>query len=328
MKGADHMVRGYLHGMRGVLTSALGITILLGTPLLAQADQGKWWTPKQGDPRVERRDRGARDQGSRDQGPRGTWRGGPGDRGGWRGGPGDRGAGRGGPADRGGWQGQGTWQRQRGGLNVRDRIVRDRVGQRDPGFAGSVFYRNHGGFSGRASWGGGFSRGGFSGWGGVPVRRDILVIRDRRYGGGFFRARRTYCAPRFYGRFVYVRPVRFFIGADAFVGPIGIHARIVRPHYLYGCNFCDATFDSYGAYVQHVEHCDQRPSGCGVSVSNWDDGGQGWDGPYQTDEGYRDGGRQDDEGSYDNQGSYDDQGSYGDDQGDQNDDGGYDDETH
>jgi hypothetical protein len=290
------MVRGYLHGMRGVLTSALGITILLGTPLLAQADQGKWWTPKQGDPRVERRDRETR-EGARDQGSRGTWRSGPGDRGGWNGGP--------------------TWDRQRGGINVRDRFV----GPRDGGSAGSIYYRNRG-FTGRATWGGGFSRGGFSGWGGVPVRRDILVIRDRRYGGGFFRARRTYCAPRFYGRFVYVRPVRFFISADACVGPIGIHARIVRPHYLYGCNFCDATFDSYGAYVQHVEHCDRRPSGCDISVSNWDDGGQGWDGPYQTDDGYRDGGR------YDDQGSYDDPGSYGDDQGDQDDDGGYDDETH
>lgn len=292
------MVRAHRHRMRGVLTSALGITILLGTPLLAQADQGKWWTPKQGDPRVERRDRGARDQGSR-----GTWRGA--DRGTWRGGPGDRGGWRGGPA----WQGRGTWERQRGGINVRDRVM----APRDRGFSGRVLYRDRG-FSGRASWGD---------WRGAPVRRDILVIRDRRYGG-FFRARRIYCAPRFYGRFVYVRPIRFFISADAFVGPIGVHARIVRPHYLYGCNFCDARFDSYGAYVQHVEHCDQRPSGCDISVSNWDDGGQDWDGPYQTDDSYRDdGGRYDDRGSYG-----DDQGSYGDDQGDPYDDGGYDDETH
>lgn len=302
------MARSYVDRMRGVLTSALGIAILLGTPLIAQADQGKWWTPKQGDSRAERRDRGTRDQGARDQGWRGTQRGGGAT---WR----ERSGGRSGT-----WQGQGTWQRQRGGINVRDRVmVRDRVVRdrvvRDRGFGGSVFYRNRG-FSGGASWGGrgGFS-GGFTSWRGVPVRRDVLVIRDRSYGG-FFRARRSYCAPRFYGRFVYVRPVRFFIAADACVGPIGIRARIVRPHYLYGCNFCDATFDSYGAYCQHVEHCGSRPSGCEISVSNWDDGHEDWDGPYQTDDNYRDNGR------------YDDQGSYGDDDDDQDDDGGYYDDAH
>ena len=110
-----------------------------------------------------------------------------------------------------------------------------------------------------------------------------------------------------------MRPVRFFIGADACVGPIGIRARIVRPHYLYGCNFCDATFDSYGAYCRHVEHCDSRPHGCEVSVSNWDDGDEGWDGPYQTDDDYRDGGGYDDHGSYGDDDSYDDNGGYDDD---------------
>jgi len=120
------------------------------------------------------------------------------------------------------------------------------------------------------------------------VRRDALVIRDQRYGG-YFRARRVFCTPRYYGRFVYVRPVRYFIGADACIGPVGIHARIVRPHYLYGCNFCDARFDSYGAYYRHVEHCDHRPGGFEISVSNWDDGyDPQWDGPYQTDDQYYD----------------------------------------
>jgi len=291
------MAQSYMDRMRGVLTSALGIAILLGTPLIAQADQGKWWTPKQGDSRDERDDRGARDQGWR-----GTQRGG----GAWRG------------TDRGSWQGQGTWQRQRGGINVRDRLAWDRAYPRDGGSSGSIYYRNRGGFSGRVSWGGGFSGGGFAGWRGVPVRRDVLVIRDRSCGG-FFRARRIYCAPRVYGRFVYVRPVRFFIAADACVGPIGIRARIVRPHYLYGCNFCDATFDSYGAYCRHVERCDHRPPGCDISISNWDDGREGWDGPYQTDDSYRD------DGGYGDQGSCDDR-SYGDD--DYDGDNGYYDDAH
>ena len=251
----------YLRKVRGVLTSALGITILLGTPLIAQADQGKWWKPKEGDPRVERRERtwDGRGQGARDQG---SWR-------------------------------------------------------RGAGSRGNVYYRD-GRFGGGASWGGGF------GWRGAPVRRDILVIRDYR-SGGFFRARRVYCAPRYYGRFVYVRPVRYFVAADACIGPLTLRARIVRPHYIYGCNFCDARFDSYDAYCNHVEHCDHRPSGCEISVSNWDNGGDDWDGPYQTDDNYRgDDRRYDDHGSCGDHGSYDDHGSYGDDRDDDyGDDGGY-----
>ncbi len=215
------MDRAYLPRIRSTVVSALGITILLCTPLLAQADQGKWWKPKEGDRKVERRDRGW--QGARDQADRG---------------------------DRGGRSGR---------ISYRDRR-----------------------YSGRGSWGG------YSTWSGMPVRRDFLVIRDRRYGS-YFRARRLYCTPRFYGGFAYVRPVRFFIGADALIGGIGIHARIVRPHYLYGCNFCDDRFDTYGAYAAHVASCPYRPDGCRVSVSNWDDGYDSqWDGPYQTDDGYYD----------------------------------------
>jgi len=267
------MVR-HLLKIRAAAVTAVGITILVGTPLLAQADQGKWWTPKQGDPRVEQRQRGDR-AGRGDRG--GTWQ--RGDRAGtWQRGNG------------------GSWRGERGGVRVRDRVIRDR------GSRGSFSIRG-GRFGARGSWGG------YSSWRGYPVRRDILVIRDRGFGG-YFRARRTYCAPRYYGRFVYVRPVRFFIGADACIGGVGIHARIVRPHYLYGCNFCDARFESYGAYCQHVEHCYHRPSGFDISVSNWDDGGDpNWDGPYQTDDSY-----QDDQG-YDDHGSYDDPGQYDDDNG-------------
>jgi hypothetical protein len=240
----------HLHRIRAALVSALGVTVLLGTPLLAQADQGKWWTPKQGDPqRVERRERGSW-RGDRQRGGERTWR----RDGAWRG-------------DRGGW---------RGSISYRDRR-----------------------YGARGSWGG------YSSWRGYPVRRDILVIRDRSYGG-YFRARRVYCAPRYYGRLVYVRPVRFFIAADACIGGVGIRARIVRPHYIYGCNFCDARFDSYGGYCQHVEHCSHRPSGLQISVSNWDDGDGQWDGPYDTD-GYHDDGSYDD---YDNQGNYDDDEAY------------------
>ena len=248
------MVR-HLLKIRAAAVTAVGITILLGTPHLAQADQGKWWTPKQGDQRVERRERGDRG-GNWQRGDRsGTWQ--RGDRGAWRG-------------TRGG---------SRGSFSIRG-----------------------GRFGARGSWGG------YSSWRGYPVRRDILVIRDRGYGG-YFRARRIYCAPRYYGRFVYVRPVRFFIAADACIGGGGIHTRIVRPHYIYGCNFCDARFDSYGGYCQHVEHCDHRPTGCDISVSNWDDGGDdNWDGPYQTGGSY-----QDDQGYYDDHASYDDQ--YDDDNG-------------
>jgi hypothetical protein len=268
--------------MRGALVSALGITILLGTPLLAQADQGKWWKPKEGDRRVETRDRG--NQGGRPQADRGN----QGGRGGWSGRRDASGGGawRGGPA---------------GGTDIR---FRGQVQGGSGWSGGNIAYRDRN-IGGRASWGG------VSTWRGAPVRRDIMRIQDRRYGGGFFRARRIYSAPRYYGRFVYVRPVRYYIGADALIGGFGIHARIVRPHYIYACNFCDEQFDSYDAYAAHVEHCHYRPSGFGISVSNWDDDyGATWDGPYPADDTYD---------NYHGNGAYDDQGY---DQGyDQNDPG-------
>jgi len=298
------MTRAYLLRMRNLLVSALGITVLLGTPLFAQADQGKWWKPKEGDSRVQQRDRSG-------QGPRNPDNRAGRDQRSW-GGRGNRGPG--GPV----WSGPGTRYRgPQGGVTFRDR-----------GPQGGVTFRDRR-ISGGAWWGGGAT------WRGVPVRRDVIRIQDRRYGG-FFRARRIYSAPRFYGRFVYVRPVRYFISADAFIGGFGIRARIVRPHYIYACNFCDEQFDSYDAYVDHVEHCPYRPRGCDVSVSNWDDGSDpNWNGPYSTDEGGYEGGYQSDDRGQDD-GGYDphvrahDNGGYGDDQGyDDNgpdngqDDGGY-----
>jgi hypothetical protein len=298
------MIGSWLHRLRTATVSALGVTILLGTPLLAQADQGKRWKPKEGNQRVEGRDRGQHRGWSRgDQGSQPGRTGG--DRGGAWGGRsgGDRGGaweGRG-----GGGAGSGTWRERSGGVQGgtrervysggrgdrsgvwRDRQLRDRVIVRDRNFgdrrlSGGITYRDRR-YSGRAIVGG------YSSWRGVPVRRDVLVIRDRSYGG-YFRARRTYCAPRFYGGFVYVRPIRYFIAADACIGPISIRARIVRPHYVYGCNFCDDRFDTYDAYSYHVAHCDHRPDDCRISVSNWDDSGDdsSWDGPYQTGDDYGD----------------------------------------
>jgi len=279
------MTRAYLLRMRNLLVSALGITVLLGTPLFAQADQGKWWKPKEGDPRAEQRDRNGQ----------GSWN------------PDNR-AGRD-PRSWGGRGGRDQGGRVWGGADMRYR-----------GSQGGIMFRDRR-FSGGAWWGGGAT------WRGVPVRRDVIRIQDRRYGG-FFRARRIYSAPRFYGRFVYVRPVRYFISADACIGGFGIRARIVRPHYIYACNFCDEQFDSYDAYLEHVEHCPYRPRGCDVSVSNWDDGSDpNWDGPYSTDDGGYEGGyRGQDDGGCDPHVRAHDDGGYGDDQGyDDNgpDDGGY-----
>ncbi|HEY2924323.1 MAG TPA: hypothetical protein VGJ98_05085 [Candidatus Eisenbacteria bacterium] len=284
------MMATWLRRTRTAFVSALGVTILLGTPLLAQAEQGKWWKPKERERRVERQDRGG--HGDRDRGDRGAWRGrGNSDRGSSGRVYGDR---SGTTRDRRPSDRSGIW-RDRGS---RDRvIVRDRrVG--DSRVRGGITYRDRR-YSGRVAWGGGSS------WRGVPIRRDVLTIRDHRYGGAYFRARRMYYAPRYWGRFVYVRPVRYFIAADACIGGLNIRARIVRPHYLYGCNFCDARFDTYGAYYSHVGHCGHRPSGFELSISNWDDGYDSqWDGPYRAgddydyDDGYQD--DYDDDTYYDN----------------------------
>src|SRR5438093_13496166 len=105
-KGVVLMIARWRYKMRTAVVSALGVTILLGTPLLAQADQGKWWTPKEGDRRIEKRERG---NGWNDQGTRGD-RGSP-DRRAW----GDR-----------GWNGRGyrSWR----GVPVRRVVIviRDR----------------------------------------------------------------------------------------------------------------------------------------------------------------------------------------------------------
>ena len=223
------MIGNWQHRIRTAIVSALGVTILLGTPLLAQADQGKWWKPKEGDRKIEKRERA-----------RGS--------------------------DRGAWGYRRSGDRTRWG----DRARSGRVTVRDRGW------------SARGSWGN------YRSWRGVPVRRDVIVIRDRHHGG-YFRARRAFVQPRFYHGSLYVRPVRYFIAADACIGGLNIRARIVRPHYLYGCNFCDARFDTYDAYAVHVGHCDHGPDEYTIQASNWDDSyDTDWDGPYQANEEYED----------------------------------------
>jgi hypothetical protein len=85
----------WIQSKRAVLVGLLGATVLFGSPLYAQADQGKWWNPERGarDQRGDRGNSGERgDRGDRvdrgnsgDRGDRGSW----GDRGvrrstGWR----------------------------------------------------------------------------------------------------------------------------------------------------------------------------------------------------------------------------------------------------
>lgn len=188
----------WLQKARMALVGALGATVLLGTPLLAQADQGKWWTPKEGN-------RSAQTRGARSYSPERTW-----------------------------------------------------------------------GYRGRND-----------AWRGARIHRDVIVIRDGNRGN-YFRARRYLLHPRFHRHVVFVRPVRYFIAADACIGGIGIHARF-RPHDLYGCNFCDARFESYGAYHSHVLRCDARPDGYRVAADDWNaDWDAGRDARYDDEESWDD----------------------------------------
>ena len=174
--------------VRRAFNVTVGTAMLLGIPLLAQADQGKWWTPKEGG--------------------------------------------------------------RKGESQVREE-------SRD-------------------------GRGHAMVWRGARVHRDVIVIREGRRGGSM-RARRCFIRPRFHRHVVYVRPVRYFISADAHIGGIGIHARF-RPHYLYGCNFCDSRFESYGAYRSHVVRCDARPDVRGVIADDWEgDWGAAHDARYADD---------------------------------------------
>lgn len=78
---------------------------------------------------------------------------------------------------------------------------------------------------------------------------------------GGYRARRVYARPYFFEaqRLCVIRPVRFFLVASA------------GHRFYYGCNFCDLRFGGYIAYRTHVYHCDHRPAGYELEVSDWTD---------------------------------------------------------
>ena len=163
---------------RQIILAAMSAAILLGAPVLAQADQGKWWTPSHGG-----RSRAV-------HGPARVW--------------------------------------------------------------------------GHASHGHTWGR---------PVHRDYVVVRPG-HRGHWHRAHRVYASPYYYRHVVYVRPVRFYFGANVRVGGVTIHATNYPYHgygYAYGCNFCDARFGTYDSYAGHVAHCDTRPAGYRIHASDWSD---------------------------------------------------------
>jgi hypothetical protein len=60
---------------RSWLAGLLGAAVLTGSPLVAQADQGKWWNPKEGGPTRERRvERQVRTPRGNDRGVHRGWR--------------------------------------------------------------------------------------------------------------------------------------------------------------------------------------------------------------------------------------------------------------
>jgi hypothetical protein len=110
-------------------------------------------------------------------------------------------------------------------------------------------------------------------WRGNRVYRDVYVIRSG-YRGPRYRAWRSYCEPEFIysRRIVRLRPVRYYVAASAVIGGVRISARYHdHDSYYYGCNFCDARFDTYGTYRAHVYECDGRPHGYQIVTNDWND---------------------------------------------------------
>lgn len=165
----------------------LGTALLVAGPVAAQADQGKWWTPKEGRSRV--RSEARRSEPMRDYRlPRGEQRV-------WRSSP--------------------------------------RYGR---------------------------------------VYRDYVVVRGTRGGPYDYRARRYWVRPYYQGRYIYVRPVRYFVAADAVIGGVRISAMFhPRDYWLYGCNFCGARFDDYDHWAAHVDGCPYHPNGYQVRAQYWSD---------------------------------------------------------
>ena len=105
------------------------------------------------------------------------------------------------------------------------------------------------------------------------VYRDYVIVRGAYYDGPYrYRARRYWVRPWYSGHTIYVRPVRYFIAADAIIGGVRISAHF-QPHdyWLYGCNFCDARFGDYDHWAAHVHSCPYGPDGYQVRAQYWND---------------------------------------------------------
>jgi len=114
---------------------------------------------------------------------------------------------------------------------------------------------------------------------GYPVYRDQVWVTSPAWGARHPRTWgwRYWTAPTFYypTHVVYVRPVRFFLTAHAIIGGVAIDASYADPADIFGCNFCDARFETYGSYSRHVRSCVHAPHGYRVVAQEWDD--HAWD---------------------------------------------------
>lgn len=72
------------------------------------------------------------------------------------------------------------------------------------------------------------------------------------------------------GHNIHVRPIHFTVSAGVVIGGVGVSATYANPGYLYGCNFCDERFTTYGAYATHVGACSYTPHGYHVEPHDWD----------------------------------------------------------
>ena len=108
----------------------------------------------------------------------------------------------------------------------------------------------------------------------VVVERPVHVVRHAPVY--------TACEPRYVSyyspRAVVVRPAPY-VQVGARIGSVDIAAVFgSRPRYAdydYGCNFCEAHFNTYQAYDVHVHGCDYRPRDVQIQARMWDDQGYG-----------------------------------------------------
>jgi len=119
-------------------------------------------------------------------------------------------------------------------------------------------------------------------WNGYRVYRDRAWVGPRWGHRRPVYGWRYYSAPIFYypRHVVYVRPIRFFVSADAVIGGVSVHAGYADPGPVYGCNFCDAQFHSFHSYEVHVAHCADAPRGFHVVPGDWDSAQWDTQGPH------------------------------------------------